>query len=81
MRGVVLPSIYVSVALSCIRSVAVGRMPPADHTGQPRFGEDPFYLVVGSYDGSTSIIDMRDPLHTVELNRARCEYDSKSHQR
>ena len=62
-----------SVAKSYIRSVAAGRCPPSDPKGQPCFGEDPSYLVIGSYDGSTAMVDLRDPAFTVELNRARSE--------
>jgi len=62
-----------TIAFSCIRAIAVGRHPPSDATGQPRYGDDPNYIVMGSYDGSTVIVDLRDPGFTVELNRARSE--------
>lgn len=68
----VLPSVYMTVSMSCIRSIAVGRCPPTDAAGQPCFSDDPFYLVAGSYDGTTVLVDMRDPAFPVDINRARC---------
>ncbi|OCF32212.1 hypothetical protein I316_06126 [Kwoniella heveanensis BCC8398] len=62
-----LPSLYTSVASSAIRSIAVGRVPPAED----QLGGDPIYLVMGSYDGSTVVMDFRDPLFPVEVNKAR----------
>ena len=71
---IVLPSVFTNVTPSCIRSLAAGRCPPCDDQGRPRFSEAPSYLVVGSYDGSTVLVDLRDPAFPIELNRARSVY-------
>ncbi|WVR00359.1 hypothetical protein IAU59_007502 [Kwoniella sp. CBS 9459] len=62
-----LPSLYTSVTSSAIRSLAVGRVPPAED----QLGGDPIYVVMGSYDGSTVVMDLRDPVFPAEVNKAR----------
>ncbi|WWD19510.1 hypothetical protein CI109_103971 [Kwoniella shandongensis] len=62
-----LPSVYTTIAVSAIRSLAVGRTPPSDS----QLDSDPIYVVMGSYDGSTYILDLRDPLYPVKLNHSR----------
>ncbi|WRT70352.1 uncharacterized protein IL334_007350 [Kwoniella shivajii] len=65
--GDVLPSLYTPVSRSAVRSISVGRVPPTDK----QLGGEPAYLLMGSYDGTTSILDLRDPLYPVVINRAR----------
>ncbi|OWZ36086.1 transcription factor C subunit 6 [Cryptococcus neoformans var. grubii Br795] len=62
-----LPVIYTSVAMSCIRSLSVLRLPPTPH----HLGSDAVYVVTGAYDGSTKIVDVRDPLVPIPLDRQR----------
>ncbi|WVR07791.1 hypothetical protein IAU60_004834 [Kwoniella sp. DSM 27419] len=62
-----LPSLYVPAAVSAIRSIAAGRVPPASD----QLDGDPIYLVVGAYDGSTVVMDLRDPMFPIEINDAR----------
>ncbi|WVF73182.1 hypothetical protein IAT40_008001 [Kwoniella sp. CBS 6097] len=62
-----LPSLYTAPASSAIRSLAVGRVPPVDD----QLGGDPIYIVMGTYDGSTIVLDLRDPIFPVEVNKAR----------
>lgn len=64
-----LPVIYTSVAMSCIRSLSVLRLPPTPH----HLGSDAVYVVTGAYDGSTKIVDVRDPLVPIPLDRQRCK--------
>lgn len=63
-----LPVIYTSVAMSCIRSLSVLRLPPTPQ----HLGSDAVYIVTGAYDGSTKILDTRDPLVPISLDRQRC---------
>lgn len=69
-----LPVIYTSVAMSCIRSLSVLRLPPTPH----HLGSDAVYVVTGAYDGSTKIVDVRDPLVPIPLDRQRCKSRSFS---
>ncbi len=62
-----------TIALSYIRSVAAGRCPPGDSSGRPQYDQDPTYLVLGSYDGTATLVDLRDPMNPMVLNRARSE--------
>ncbi|KIR62394.1 hypothetical protein I314_03334 [Cryptococcus bacillisporus CA1873] len=62
-----LPVIYASVAMSCIRSLSVLRLPPTPQ----HLGSDAVYIVTGAYDGSTKIMDTRDPLVPISLDRQR----------
>ncbi|KIR81275.1 transcription factor C subunit 6 [Cryptococcus gattii EJB2] len=62
-----LPVIYASVAMSCIRSLSVLRLPPTPE----HLGSDAVYIVTGAYDGSTKILDTRDPLVPISLDRQR----------
>ncbi|WVO21103.1 uncharacterized protein IAS62_002407 [Cryptococcus decagattii] len=62
-----LPVIYASVAMSCIRSLSVLRLPPTPQ----HLGSDAVYIVTGAYDGSTKILDTRDPLVPISLDRQR----------
>ena len=71
---VVLPHMYLSIAQSCVSSLATGRVPPADSAGEPVYDQDPRFLVVGSWDGTATLLDMRDPGHPVLLQRQRCTY-------
>lgn len=54
--------------MSCIRSLSVLRLPPTPH----HLGSDAVYVVTGAYDGSTKIVDVRDPLVPIPLDRQRC---------
>lgn len=65
---IALPVIYASVAMSCIRSLSVLRLPPTPQ----HLGSDAVYIVTGAYDGSTKILDTRDPLVPISLDRQRC---------
>ncbi|EIW71800.1 hypothetical protein TREMEDRAFT_27087 [Tremella mesenterica DSM 1558] len=67
----VFPSAYIPITCSPIRSVAALRLPPDDSHGKPRWGQDPFFVLCGNYDGTTTIVDLRDPSRAVELSRAR----------
>ncbi|ORY26711.1 hypothetical protein BCR39DRAFT_560442 [Naematelia encephala] len=66
-----LPSTYFPIAFSAIRTLAVGRHPPSDINGKPMYDEDPFHVIFGAYDGTTTLLDMRDPTQFVELYRMR----------
>lgn len=55
--------------MSCIRSLSVLRLPPTPH----HLGSDAVYVVTGAYDGSTKIVDVRDPLVPIPLDRQRCK--------
>ncbi|WVW86023.1 hypothetical protein I302_108061 [Kwoniella bestiolae CBS 10118] len=63
----VLPSLYSPIAASAIRSISIGRLPPSEK----QLGGEPFYVLTGSYDGSTTLLDLRDPNSPIELNKAR----------
>lgn len=54
--------------MSCIRSLSVLRLPPTPQ----HLGLDAVYIVTGAYDGSTKILDTRDPLVPISLDRQRC---------
>lgn len=54
--------------MSCIRSLSVLRLPPTPQ----HLGSDAVYIVTGAYDGSTKIMDTRDPLVPISLDRQRC---------
>ncbi|WVQ84912.1 hypothetical protein IAT38_007075 [Cryptococcus sp. DSM 104549] len=58
-----LPSVYTTVCLSAIASICAGRIPPSESN----LGGDPVFVVVGSYDGTTVIVDLRDVLHPTEI--------------
>lgn len=60
--------------MSCIRSLSVLRLPPTPH----HLGSDAVYVVTGAYDGSTKIVDVRDPLVPIPLDRQRCKSRSFS---
>ncbi|WWC64454.1 uncharacterized protein I303_107064 [Kwoniella dejecticola CBS 10117] len=62
-----LPSLYTPVASSAIRSISIGRTPPSEK----HLGAEPIHILMGAYDGSTTLLDLRDPTAPIELNRAR----------
>jgi len=66
-----LPALYIPVAQSSVRSIAMGRVPPGDEEGTPQFTGDPIYLVCGSYDASAVLVDLRDPLYPLDLSQTR----------
>lgn len=66
-----LPSIYATVALSAIRSLSTGRCPPTDADGDLDYSGEALYVAFGAMDGTTGVLDMRDPSNVVELNRSR----------
>lgn len=68
-----LPDTYTPVALAAISSVCVGRVPPVDSEAEPMYGDDPYLLVFSSLDGSTGLLDMRDPAGTLTFCRSRSE--------
>lgn len=59
--------------MSCIRSLSVLRLPPTPQ----HLGSDAVYIVTGAYDGSTKILDTRDPLVPISLDRQRCMSNSE----
>nr|XP_019010200.1 uncharacterized protein I206_04668 [Kwoniella pini CBS 10737]OCF48981.1 hypothetical protein I206_04668 [Kwoniella pini CBS 10737] len=61
------PSLYTSAAASAIRSLSIGRIPPSEK----HLGGEPIYVLTGAYDGSTILLDLRDPNNPIELNKAR----------
>ncbi|WWC94831.1 hypothetical protein V866_001681 [Kwoniella sp. B9012] len=63
----IFPVLYTSVAVSAIRSISAGRLPPSEK----QLGGEPFYVLMGAYDGSTTLLDLRDPSFAIELNKAR----------
>ena len=67
----VLPVAYFPIAASPIRSVATARHPTADNHGVAKYDTDPAQVVFGSYDGTTTMIDLRDLETAVEVNRQR----------
>jgi transcription factor C subunit 6 len=66
-----LPAMYLTLALSSIRSIAAGRTPPTDAAGALDYTGEAVYIAFGSYDGTTGVVDLRDPGNVIELNRSR----------
>jgi len=64
---------YISVAQSMIKSVAIGRDPPEDANGTSDYTRDPVYAVCASHDATVNIIDLRDREQQYELIRSRSE--------
>jgi len=70
---IALPSMYISVAQSMIKSVAIGRDPPEDANGTSDYTRHPVYAVCASHDATVNIIDLRDREQQYELIRSRSE--------
>jgi len=68
---IALPSMYISVAQSLIKSIAIGRDPPEDANGSSDYTRDPVYVVCASHDATVNIIDLRDREQQYELIRSR----------
>jgi hypothetical protein len=68
---IALPSMYISVAQSLIKSIAIGRDPPEDANGTSDYTRDPVYVVCASHDATVNIIDLRDREQQYELIRSR----------
>lgn len=51
--------------------MAAARHPTADIQGVARYDTDPTHIIFGSYDGTTTMIDLRDLETAVEVNRQR----------
>jgi transcription factor C subunit 6 len=75
-----LPDMYLTLALSSIRSIAAGRCPPTDAHGALDYAGESVYLAFGSYDGTAGVVDLREPGTVLELNRSRCEFHGKEGQ-
>lgn len=68
-----LPDTYTPVALAAISALHVARVPPVDSDGEPDYASDPYLIVFSSYDGSTGLLDLRDPAGTITFCRSRSE--------
>jgi hypothetical protein len=62
---------YISVAQSLIKSIAIGRDPPEDANGTPDYTRDPVYVVCASHDATVTLIDLRDREQQYEVTRSR----------
>lgn len=71
-----LPSMYISVAQSLIKSIAIGRDPPEDANGVSDYTRDPVYVACASHDATVSVIDLRDREQQYEVTRSRSEFIS-----
>jgi hypothetical protein len=60
-----------TIALSAVRTVTAGRLPPNDANGDPLFDHDPFILFFGCYDGTICVVDVRDPQLPFEYQHSR----------
>ncbi len=69
-----LPVAYLPVGNAPVRAVAAARIPQSDNRGQPRWDSYPPYAVFSSYDGLTTMVDIRDPEGgaTVVKERSMC---------
>jgi hypothetical protein len=68
-----MPVSYFQVALSSISTARAVRVAPGDVKGFAEYDGDPPYVILSSYDGSVTMVDVRDPTVRVELNRQRSE--------
>ncbi|EKD05126.1 hypothetical protein A1Q2_00592 [Trichosporon asahii var. asahii CBS 8904] len=73
-----LPDTYTPVALAAISAIHVARVPPVDSEGEPDYASDPYLVVFSSYDGSTGLLDLRDPAGTITFCRSRIPCSSVS---
>jgi hypothetical protein len=71
-----LPDVYMSVALSAVKTISVGRFPPGDSAGDPLYSEDPVLLFFGCYDGTGCCIDVRDTQTAMIFQHSRSQLDS-----
>ena len=65
-----LPSHYLTVHQSAIRSITWVRAPPLSSSGQLRVDQDPTIIVSVGYDGLECLTDLREGRGTV-MNRTR----------
>ncbi|KAF7297836.1 Pre-mRNA splicing factor [Mycena kentingensis (nom. inval.)] len=65
-----LPSHYLTVHQSAIRTICWARSPPSWPTGAPRLNADPTIICSGGYDGLECITDIREG-HGSIMNRTR----------
>lgn len=68
-----LPAMYICVAQSSIKTIAIGRVPSKDDTGSYDYTADPIYIVAGCYDCTAQYIDLRDPNCVNEIISTRSE--------
>lgn len=66
----ILPTHYISLHQSAVRSLAWIRVPPTNSSGVPSTSEDPTVLATGGYDGLECLTDIREP-HGNIVNRTR----------
>jgi hypothetical protein len=69
---------YISVAQSLIKSIAVGRDPPQDANGISDYARDPVYVVCASHDATVTVIDLRDREQQYEVTRSRSELQTST---
>jgi transcription factor C subunit 6 len=65
-----LPTHYIYVHQSVIRSISWIRAPPASDDGQPNVLIDPTVIASGGHDGMECLTDIRDPFGNT-MNRTR----------
>lgn len=66
-----LPILYVCAAQSYIQTIVVGHMPPNHADGVTDYTRDPIFAAVGAYDGTSTMIDLRDSSATYEVVQTR----------
>lgn len=74
MSFTALPAIYTCVSQSQVQSIAVARVPHSVAAGEYDYSGDPIYLVIGSYDGTASFLDLRDTQSVLEIVSTRSEF-------
>jgi hypothetical protein len=68
-----LPAMYLCVAQSSVKSIAIGRVPTKNDKGSYDYTGDPISIVAGCYDGTAQYIDLRDPNCIHEIISTRSE--------
>ena len=69
----VLPVTYMTVGNTPIGGVAAARQPSNDVHGNPVYDSDPTYVAFATYEGTTIVMDTREPEAPIEANRERSE--------
>jgi len=66
----IIPTHYLSVHQSAIRTLAWIKVPPAAPSGKPRTDQDPTVITSGGYDGMECMTDIREG-RSAAINRTR----------